>query len=218
MKTQNFRMRPLLFSLAIGLVMSLASTASATSSFLYIQTLLTEPLANSGLSSLLNFEQEIECEYCQTTSFVEVSDSLGNGYVSRRGPALTYRHTFEPNAPVQNLDLAALHVFVRDDQWFDWKEEVVVSINGDVFDTEQVTLISVLGGFVETSLFAEEGFLDVRVEATSGDFQVMASLFAVSYDSNAAAAVPEPGAMALFFAGVSVVAASRKSWRREGAV
>lgn len=136
-------------------------------------------------------------------------DGIGSGFVSG-SQSVTFTHRFRPAAVVSSILSASLFVTTADDSWFDGHESVAISLDQQFWASGGATL-RVFGGRVSASLFQSDGEAIVSVRSTRGDVNVVASLFKVVYDAGApgggggTSAVPEPGAMALFCAGLGVV-------------
>jgi len=212
-------MRAVLRGLGAGVLISLvttfvASVALAGSIHFYNELLTSD--AFIGLPGDMRAQLDASIDIGDLSDIVldgsvTPGDGLGNGYVAAN-QSVTYTHRFQPADVVQTILGAALFIATVDDALFDGRETVAITLDDQFWASGSATF-SVFGGWVSASLFQTDGEAVVRVTSTRGDVNLVASLFKVVYSAPSGTgtggvgttAVPEPGSMALFAAGMGVV-------------
>lgn len=187
--------------------------ASATSTHLYGELLTSDQtwLLPGNVRATVDATFEVDPFDITVQGNVESGAGLGNGYL-QAGDVLRYTHSFDPVASVDSIVGFSLAVGVMDDGFGDWKSEAVeIAVNEEFWRGGRATA-RIFGGNVTAALINGQGLLEVAIQATRGDLVVAFSLLKGVYISNDdrggggnVAAIPEPGAMTLFCAGVLVV-------------
>jgi hypothetical protein len=140
---------------------------------------------------------------------------IGDGSMSA-GDTLVYNHTFEmpTNASIISASLA---VAVVDKHWRTSSDDVTIDVNGASW-ADGSTWLSIMSGGITAGISEVGGQLQITIMATQGNFDLVGTLFRVAYEipdtgssiGEDVSAVPEPGAMALFYAGIVVFGSTRK--------
>jgi hypothetical protein len=209
------RLRRLGAGLLLSIVTILVASAAVAGPIHYYNELLTSDVF-VGLAGDMRAQLDASIDIGDLSDIVLAGsvtpgDGLGSGYVGSN-QTVTYTHRFQPADLVQTILGASLYIATVDDSFLDGRETVAITLD-DQFWASGGATFSVFGGWVSASLFQTDSEAIVRVTSTRGDVNLVASLFKVVYTEQdmpgigggSTTAVPEPGAMALFAAGLCVV-------------
>jgi hypothetical protein len=155
---------------------------------------------------------------------IDYGAGLGNGDMPH-GATATWTHKFEHAAEVSEIVKATLTVAVWDDRFGDYTlEEVQIEVDGEAFAAGSSRYMPIiLHDTIAAYMFLDDDELEVAMYS-SGGMTLGWSFFGVHYLSDGVsgtgggvAPMPEPGGIALFYAGLVVFGTARqrmRSWRR----
>ncbi len=203
-----------------AIVLLVAGSASAVTTHLYGELLTSNQswLVPGNMRARVDAAFEVDPFDIVVSGSITRGAGLGNGYLAK-GDVLRYTHSFVPSADVASIVGFCLEVGVMDDHFGDRRTEAVEIAINDAFWRGGRATARIFGGSVAELALDNNGQFEVAITATKGDLVVPFSLFKAVYrsdeDGRDVVVVPEPGAMALFCAGVLVVGSrGRRSGRR----
>ncbi len=220
-KLNGHVLRTLVAALSLVLVAGAATVASAAPR-IYAELLTSDQMWVGPTDARITVDADLADwdENILLGADVEYGAGLGDGYL-RRGDWLSYSHTFDPVGSADSIIAATLSIAVADDQWGDRTEAVMIGVNGDFWQSGWATF-RIFDGDVTAVFIDDNGQIRIDIVAVRGDLNVLLSTATVLYEDGSGStgscggthpgtvAVPEPGGLALFCAGILAVGRVRR--------